>query len=676
MPKIWTNNKVAVTCEELVPAFWNQLNSLQKEIKRYEDKPFGIKRLQLGGRGRELLIDFDTLSNDIQDTLGDPRKVNHPLEMFFSFDPDAVRFYSKFKRNGSSLDPAEQEKYIINASVMQAVLKLQESRTQERIKLRGSLTGIVESLRNDVLTFQNSLKVLHQVEHTIPTSPRFKQTLKDFKATGYISLVKDPNGIKSQNARKVDGAIEMLLNALFKNQLHKPTPTEVAKQYEGFINDYVQVYNEDTGELYNPKEFPMLSKATIVNYINKWENKIATHKSRSGDRQSYIGQFKPHHQMDLPKFSGSLLSIDDRQPPFWYDNNRNRAWFYIGIDVASQCITAVVSGKSKEGIIQDFYRQIVRNYTEWGICLPYELECESSLNSTFRDTLLRPGAMFSNVRIEANNARGKYIERMFGKVRYDLEKANVGWIARPTAKSESNQSSNVKTQIIPFDQLVNDRMLDLERWNNMPHPSDPNQSRFDYFVNNQHPELKPTNWESILPYIGFKTESSCEVGYIRLQNRKRAIAENGNILLGEALIQKMKIIEGKELDIYWLDGNDGQILKAFAYLRGTNKLICEIMELPRYNRATLERTPQDESARQLQSSYVASVEAFTRQQQNRIENIQIIDNTPRVLNSNFQFTSIKRYIASETPAEVLPEYETVDYIPQPETSQAAWRKHF
>ncbi len=702
MPYLWDNKKVAVEVSELVPRFWKTLGALQKQLQRDEDKMYGVKRLQYGGNGRKLLIDYDTLSKKIQSELVDPRKAAHPIEPYFKFDADAVRFYSKFKRNGRGMEPEEQERYIINASVLKAVVALEDARTQERIKMRGNLSGLIESLRKDVVSFQDILKIQHnkshefpgtfidgkctvcnhQVLHTLPISPRFKDAFKAFKNTdetgGYFSLIKDPNGVKALNALKVDARVEMLLNALFKNQLHKPTPTEVARNYEGFINGYVEVYSEDTGELFNPKDFPALSQSTIVSWINKWENQIATHKARSGNRQQYMGAFKPHHQMDLPVFAGSLLSIDDRQPPFWYDNHRNRAWFYIGIDVASQCITSVVSGKSKEGIIEEFYRQIVRNYTEWGICLPSELECESSLNSNYRDTLLRPGAMFDNVRIEANNARGKYIERMFGKVRYDLEKVNAGWIARPTAGSEANQASSTPTKIIPYDQLINDRMHDLERWNNMPHPSEPTMTRFEYFISKQHPDLKPTNWESILPYIGYKTETSCQVGYVTLQNQKRAIAENGKILTGEALIQKMKIIEGKELDVYWLDDNNGNVLKSLVYLRGTSKLVCEIMEMPRYNRATIERTPQDEEARKLQSSYVASVEAFARQQLNSIEKIQIINNTPTTLNSNFKFSTLKRYEAREEPAQVFEDNtqeEQFEYVPVNDAGMS-WRNKF
>jgi hypothetical protein len=678
MPYQYSNKIIAVELDEVVPRFWNNYDSLKKEIQRYQEKPFGIKRLQIGGNGRKLLLDFDSLKPEVQEALGDPRHTDNPLENFFEFDADAVRYYGRFKRSGNKLEADEQERYIINASVMKAAIKLEQARTQERIKLKGSLRGITATVVKDVENFNNTLKIKHEVTHNLPASEKqFKKLLNECKADLYFPLIKDPEGNKAKNARKVDDKTEMIFNGLFKNQLHKPTPTEVAKSYDAFLNNYAEVYNEDTGEMFDPKDFKALSRGCIISYINKWENKLATHKARSGDRQVYMGNFKPHHQMDLPALAGSIISIDDRQPPFVYNTKGDRAWFYLGVDIASRAITTVVWGKTKEGIIVDFYRQMVRNYTDWGFCLPYELECESSLNSSFKDNLLRPGAMFQEVKIEANNARGKYIERINGKLRYEMEKGASGWLARPTAKSEANQLSAAKKEIIPYEILINERLLEIEQYNNMAHPDNDKISKWDYFEQKQDPNLKPTNWEAILPVIGHKTTTSCNVGYIRLQGQKRAIAEDGKILTGEALIQKMRIIEGKEFEVYWLDGNDGQVLKALVYLN--NRVICEVMEMPRYNRAKNERTGdhQDEALK-LQSAYVASVDAFEKRQRSKIEKIGIIDNSPKTVNSNFRMPNLKRFEVSEEPVEVFADEDQDDdlvYIPKP-TATAGWRSNF
>lgn len=674
MPYIWTENKVAVELEELVPRFWNKINSLQVEINRYKNKPYGIKRLQIGGNGRKLLIDYDSLKEDIKEALGDPRKIGNPLELFFEFDAEAVQYFAKFKRNGISLSSEEQERYIINASVMKAIINLEQARISERLKMKGSLQGIWQTLINDVTDFQHWLKTNYAIEHTLPVSRRFKDLLKACKNDLYYPLIKDPEGKTKQNARVVYDREEMLFNAMFKNNKHKPTPTEVARYYEAFISGYAEVYSEDTGEIYDPKDFKPISKSTIVSYINKWQNKIATYKSRSGDRQVYMGAFKPAHDMELPTKASSLISIDDRQPPFLYAKGK-RLWFYLGLDVASQTFTTVVYGKTKEGLIYDFYRQMVRNYVGWGLPLPYELECESSLNSSFKDTLLRNGNMFNNVRIEANNARGKYIERMNGKLRYDVEKKAMGWLARPTAKKESNQLSKEEQKIIPYDDLVNERLKDLENWNNSPHPKDETISRFDYFMNNQSDKLTPINWHGILSFIGFKTETSCNVAKVTLQGRKRAIAEDGKILTGAPLIEKMKMIEGKDLVVYWLDDNKGNVMKAFAYIN--DKYVCEVMEMPRYNRAIAEQTEQDKEARTLQSAYVATIEAYSKQQLNKIENINVIDNTPKTLNRNFSFPNVRRFEVKETKEiEVFEDDTEFEYNPSVPSNINGWKRTF
>ena len=137
----------------------------------------------------------------------------------------------------------------------------------------------------------------------------------------------------------------------------------------------------------------------------------------------------------------------------------------------------------------------------------------------------------------------------------------------------------------------------------------------------------------------------------------------------------MKIIEGKEFYVYWLDGNDGQVLKALVYLN--DRLICEVMEMPRYNRATIERTDADNEAIKLQSAYVASVDAFEKRQRNRIENIQIVDNTPIAINSNFKIPNLKRYEAREQPVEVFEDENDDDLVlVSNQSPSTGWRSNF
>lgn len=687
MPHLWNNtNAVAVSVDELVPRFWKSQASLSVEISRNRNKPYGVKALQRGGgKDMKLIIDFDTLPNRIQEELGDPRKVEHNLLYWYKTDQNAVNFYTNFIRpDGMHLNPEEQQRYITNASVLISVLHLRQKHTAERIKTGMSLKGLVKFLSDECNSFNPVLEKKFNIQHNLPTHPtRFKETLEgfetEFKSDGqswpfnFQSIIKDVEGKRKNNARIVDDRTEMVLNGLFKTQSHKPTALEIHRSYEAFLAGYAQVYNEDTGEIFDPKEFKPLSESTVRNYLTKWENMVATFKARSGDRQKYMTQFKPYHQLDRPKFAGSLISIDDRNPPF-KDLDGNRIWFYNGIDLASECFTTFVYGKTKEGIILEFYRQMVRNYTEWGLNLPDGLEAEAALNSSFKETFLQEGYLFQNVRIEANNARGKRIERYFRTLRYEVEKEREGWLARPHSRSESNQLGAQKVPQLPYENIVAGCIQDLYDWNNSPHSQDPTKTRWEYFLEMQHPDLKPTNWKSILPYLGYREASSCNTGFVKLQGKARAVAMNGKICTGENLIHVMKIIEGKDIEIFWLDDNQGNVLKALAYYEG--RFICELQEMPKYNRAILERTPEQEAARELQSSYVATVEGFIRHQEKMIPKVNIIKQPKPQPKNGFYIPGmdIKRFQPQTTPPEVMHQPDEDHYTPV--TPNVSWQQSF
>ncbi len=645
MPHIW-NNILVVTKDELVPDWWRTYNNLANEIWRYKDKSYGLTRAQVGGNGRQLLIRFDSLPKNVQDGIGNPNADKHPLEQFYSIDADAVRFYADFERpNYGALKIEEQERYIVNASVIKAILLLKQARVNERLSKGGSVRAsknaksVPETLLIDAQTFQEVLKRDYDVQHSLPSHPRhFKKKIKEYVEQSYVSLIKDPMGKKLSNAKKIDDYTQKILDQLFATQPDKPSATEIARQYEAFLNGYLEIVNPKTGEVYSAKGLKELSPASIVNYLHSWNSKIGTYAKRSGDRQVLMQKFEPYHSLERPTFSGSLISIDDRQPPFWYEKGK-RMWFYLGIDLASECFTTIVWGKSKEGIILEFYRTMVRNYHEWGLNLPAGLECESSLNASYKNTFLKQGVMFDNVRIEANNARGKRIEAYFSPLRYGSEKKSAGWIARHTAKSEKNQAGPADKIIVPYDDLVQARLKDLQDWNNTPHTDQKSISRWDYFLQNQNPDLKPTNYTALLPMLGFHTVTSCNAGIIKLQSKEWLLGKGGVISTGEPLIELMKKVETKAIDIFWLDDNDGNVFIAYVYING--QFVCEACKKPVYPRAKVERTEKHEADRDLMTRYAATIQGYQRTQKNNIEKVFIVDNRPTTINNNFKIRGLE-----------------------------------
>ena len=458
MPHFWNDSTgkevLVVTYEELVPEFYNSEGYLWKKLSIDKKRGYGLRSAKRGGGdgGSDFavaLIEYDSLPVKIKEQITDPRKGLHPLEHFWETDRDAVKFFQDYRfEDGRTIRESIQDKYITNASLLNSVLRLRDERVRLIISSGHVVKFLWQTLNSDVASFAPVCKDKFAMEFDLPVSyRRLQQKAEEYEKLkkqdikeAYRYIIKEHH--TTANALKVTGNLFGLFESIFATQDHKPDFTEVYETYIDFLDGKCELINASTGELFNPEDFEEVSYGTVRAWLNKWESKIATYAKRSGNRQQLMQQFKPYHKMDIDIPAGSLISIDDRQPPFKYDKT-SRPWFYMGIDVGSDCWTTWVWGKSKEGIILEFYRQMVRNYHEWGFNLPIELECESSLNSSYRNTLLREGNMFDYVRIEANNARGKIIENRFRALRYGDEKKMPGWIARPHAKKESNQAGTV-----------------------------------------------------------------------------------------------------------------------------------------------------------------------------------------------------------------------------------------
>lgn len=651
-------SKVAVSLDSLVPDWWPSYDALNMKIwrdRKSSQGRYGIKRLEKGlGSGNEMLIDYDTLPREIQSALTDPRKSGHFMEQWYDWDADALLYYTQsFEfENGKRLSDEYIDRFTLNASVLKAVHEYREGHIAELAKKNKKPKAIYDWMAAECQCFQKTLKAKHNgIQHTLPPSGRaFRDVYNGFftddNTCNYRSLI--DGRLLNENAMILTTETKLLLDSMFaRSNKIKPNKAKVARMYQKFKAGKLEVMaNDDTGELYDPAAYGDLSERSITKWLAQYESKAATLKLRSADRQKYNEIMKPSREMLLPQFAGTVLSIDDRQPPFEYAQSK-RLWLYNGADVASQAITTTVFGKDKEGMMLEFYRQLVRNYTQWGLNLPWELEAETHLNSSFTNTFLRNGALFQKVNLIPNNARSKYIERINKEFRHDYEKEYNLWKGRPFARDESSQPmpyDNIykKHKYVAYQSLVQQSLKVVEDWNNSEHPNHPGLTRWDYFMNRQHQNLLPTNWRAILPHLGIRTRSSCRVGKVALQNENRLIAENGQILLGEALLKKLTLIEGQDLTIYWLDGNDGNVMQAIAYLG--DSYICELMPVPKYMRGELEKTPQCDTNRLIQDKYVSTVEAYINRRGNELQPITIIETESRTLNDNFQMPGLDRYI--------------------------------
>jgi hypothetical protein len=656
MPKL-RNGILVVTKDELVPEFYSWPN-LKVTLHRYKNKEDGIKRAQLGGNGRQLLIYFDTLSEDIQMALGDPRKASHPFEKFYKKSTEDRQFFSAYKLSNGALLPIEaQERLVINAATLRACNLYSDALKADAKKKNLKRTGFDETICNLSNSFNDYLKNKYGVEHSLPQSlKRFKIVLKDFENKGAIVLINGKYG--NNNSRKLTDRTMEVLKFLFSDKTYKPTPIEVCRTFNDLIDGKNIIINTITGEQYDPKEFKKLSTTTVNKFLSSWDVMVGVSLTRQGDRQKQMGGYKPYVSFQNPTYSNTLISVDDRQPPFAMANNE-RIWLYVAYDIASEFYICVVHGKTKEGLILDFYRQLLRNIMAMGVGMPIGLECESSLNSQFVNTFLQEGVMFEDIRIEANNARGKKVESANRQMRYQIEKKHANFISRPFARNESNQAGTNKTKPMLYNEIVEQALQDYKDWNNEKHSKNSDLTRHEYFLQNQHPECREPNFMAILPYLGKKTETSCNVGSIRFRSDEYWLGEDGKIATGERLIALMRLVEGHNVTIYWLDDDMGNIIKALVFM-GTRP-ICEAIKKPKIPRAKVDFKPEHMEIEQTVFAYINTITSYGKQVKNSIESVTIINNNPKP-KGTYKIPGLKsnETLSNWGEAKALPDLPTED----------------
>lgn len=656
-------NDCVVNWRELVPMLIPSYDALRKQLKRASERGYGISRYKgkkAGGKNSTLLIDYDTMPPKYQEKILDARKVEHPLVPFYSITREITNYFHDYLYpDGVHLPEDAIEKYKINAGVLEALVALETARINERLKLgEKSLKGVTSSLFADAHSFNEYLFAKYDYKHTLNSNERsFKRQFKAFKdaKNPLYTVIIDPEGKRRKNALKRDDKTNELLEALFGGREHKPFASEVANEYSAFLAGYLEITNKTTGETYNPSEFKALDKRTVTLFLSKWESKIGTHAKRSGDRQKFYNKFIPYSDLDQPEYAGSGLSIDDRNPPFYYNEKKQRIYFYLGKDLASEAIIAWAYSKTKTGLMEQFYKNLLSNCHKWGVPVPDYLECERALNWGYRDNLLKSGNMFQNVHMIPNMARSKRIERDFWDLRYKMERKQKGFVARPHARSEANQTKTAfeKIPVIPYEEQIPMHLKNIIKWNNMPNNQDKSMSRFDYFLKKQHPKLQATNYEAFIKFIGDKTETSCKLGQMKLQGKNWYIGNKSEIFTGDRLIQVLTQIEGKSIDVYSLEDDQGKIYKALVFSKKDGRFICEAQPKPRGARTPIERTTQHKDAEQILAKYKTTVIRFMQDRASSVDSLLIEGEIPETISDTFSIAGVHQFVPSDTPAEEI-----------------------
>ena len=583
------------------------------------------------GLGNCALVEVATLPvrfrERIQEKYGE-MKVDILRDWFaqhYVMDAKARAFYTRFRfDNGEALPPEHINEYTVNASVLQAVIALLNDTKILRKAMQGG--GVNWSEMAGAISYYQA-----EFGHTLPLSTnRFKARVNEFRESGYECLISKK--FQNQNKRKVTYTIERLVLSLAA-QKERPYATVVMEMYNQFLCGENEVFDLETGEVYNPEEFVdkkgnpiVLSEGTIANILNDHKNKALLSKVHDSS-WDFNNRYRPYHLRKVATFAGSKISLDDRDLPRPMHNGQ-RVKAYYAYDVASGAVVGYAYSrlKTKELFI-DCMRNMFQTLDRNGLYMPAELEVEHHLVSNFADGLMNAGTVFPLIRwCNPGNSREKRAEHFNRTKKYSVEKRLQTNIGRWYAKLEANRpkeekvydelNNTYKVRTYSYEELVADDIRAIQEYNSQLHPNDkkyPGMTRWDVFCQTQNPNLAAWDRHVLYRYIGECTETSIR------QNMYCTVQYQQYRLPSPDVIEKLAPRNNKVL-AYYLPDIDGNINEVYIYQNDKFIATCALLE--RYNEATAEQTDADREAYIEQSKYVAQFDSMMRQ--GKIQKVAVV----------------------------------------------------
>lgn len=544
----------------------------------------------------------------------------------YTLDAEARTFYSSTFRfeNGDPLPPEKIVEYTVNASVIRAVLRLMaNTRALRRAQMGGRVQW--DEMAAAVAYFKQ------EYGHTLPESTlRFRKKVSEFNRNGYAALISGK--FQNQNSRKVNYKTERLILSL-DSLPERPFNTTVAEMYNQFVCGELDVYDPETGELFDPEDFTdkngdpiALSETTVANYLNNPKNRALRSKLHD-TTWDFNNKYRPHHNRKAPVWAFSKVSLDDRDlPRKMTDGNRVKA--YYAYDVASGCVIGYAYNRLKTAdLFLDCVRNMFQLIDRQGWNCPAEVEVEHHLVNNFADGLIRAGVVFPFVRwCNPGNSQEKRAEHFNRAKKYGVEKRTQVGIGRWYSRLEANRpkvekvydelNNTYKEATYTFDQLVAEDIQAIAEYNNQLHPNQklyPGLTRWQVLCENQNPNLSPVDKALLYRFIGERTRTSirrnmyCTVRVVKFG------------LPSPELIGRLAPND-YTVEAFYMPDDEGKVSEVYLYQ--DNNFIATCTPIGLYNEATSEKTEEDEQSYQEQSKYVAQFDAMIRRE--KIQKVKIL----------------------------------------------------
>ncbi len=610
-------------------------------------------------RGQYALVVFDSLPDKYKAAAKElyPEGGAMQLQKWFrdnyTLDAEARTFFSRFRfDNGDPLPAAKVAEYTVNASVIRAIQRLMANAKALRQAQPGGRVQW-DDMAAAVAYFKQ------EYGHTLPESTlRFRKKVAEFNRIGYACLISGK--FQNQNSRKVNYKIERLILSL-DSLPERPFNMTVAEMYNQFVCGELDVYDPETGELFDPEEFTdkngdpiALSETTVANYLNNPKNRALRSKLHDS-AWDFNNRYRPHHNRKSPVWAFSKISLDDRDlPRKMADGTRVKA--YYAYDVASGCVIGYAYNRLKTAdLFIDCVRNMFQLIDRQGWNCPAEVEVEHHLVNNFADGLIRAGVVFPFVRwCNPGNSQEKRAEHFNRAKKYSIEKRLQVGIGRWYARLEANRpkeekiydeyNNTYKEATYTYEQLVADDIRAIAEYNNQLHPNQKlylGLTRWEVLCQNQNPDLSPVDKALLYRFIGEKTRTSIRRSmYCTVRGEKFRLPS-------PELLERLAPND-YEVQAYYLPNEVGEVSEVYIYQDAA--FIAKCAPVGVYNEATAEQTDEDRQNYVEQVKYVSEFDAMIKRE--KIHKVRIL---PRDLPADEE-AEIVETVAPTASTETLDDF--------------------
>jgi len=591
-------NRLCVSARELVDGGVMTQGCYQKMASRGR---IDVARRGGGAAGTYALVSVDSLPPKYKSKVvqlypdGDLTHLKGWVCSNYETDQAAVAFFNDRRKTGIELPADKVHEYVVNASVLNTCIRLYERASTAQRLFGGKynweqMAKAIEALRQEY-------------GHTLPSSTlRFRKKVNEYKRDGYGSLISGKFG--NQCARKVDLKTERLILGLAALP-NKPYNTTTHENYLSFVTGELDVYDPQTGELFDPNDFTdkngdpqSLSESTINNVLNKPKNKMLLEHALMS-RMAFLHEQMPHVHRHGGNFSLSQITMDDVDLTRKLKDTKQRVHAYYAYDVVSQCVVgASYARKKDEGLVVDCFRDMFRLIERMGWGMPAGIEVENHLMSQYKGGFLQAGVAFPFVHFCApQNSQEKYAEPLNGaKKRSVIHRNHEGigrfygkgkWRVESEKISDEMNDTYEDKEYFTFDELVADDRRDSWEWNHQLHPNQkkfPGMTRWDVLTGRINPTLQPLDKLTLARYIGERVETS-----IRRNSTVRVALEDW-WLSDTSVLERLR---PNDLNVtaYYIPDEEGKATE--VYLFQGDKYIDQVEKVVTYNRVMAEQTEDD-----------------------------------------------------------------------------------